>query len=72
MHIGFVTEEGGFAQFEGDPHKVSAVAGKEYWIIIDGDLPTIGEGEDKKVDRTDRDSWVWNPTRPADGIGGVA
>jgi hypothetical protein len=68
-HIGYITDAGGFAQFAGNPSQVAT--GREYWLIIDGDLPTVGEGENKRVDRTDRDSWVWNPTRPADGIGGV-
>lgn len=34
--------------------------GVPFWIIADEEIPT---------DRTFRDAWVYNPTRPADGIG---
>ena len=41
--------------------KVTSVPkGVEYWLAKEGEVPET---------KDDRDAWVWNPTRPADGRG---
>lgn len=56
MHIIYV--EGGSVR---QCSKASSVPiGVEYWEVQEGEVPES---------REDRDSWEWNPTRPADGVG---